>query len=123
MKPGGDRIAGGGGGGGDERHSGEDADGAAGTLFAEPVGWRAGGRQGVFLFAAGRPRPRHHRADFQARKCSPDLEVRGAGERPQRWEARVRRRASGPALPRGSGTPCVSVRPRVCLEASLSFPD
>lgn len=67
MKPGGDRIAGGGGGGGDERHSGEDADGAAGTLFAEPVGWRAGGRQGVFLFAAGRPRPRHHRANFQAR--------------------------------------------------------
>lgn len=36
MRPGGERSAGGG--GGDERHCGEDADGAAGTLLAEPVG-------------------------------------------------------------------------------------
>lgn len=82
MKPGGDRIAGGGGGGGDERHSGKDADGAAGTLLAEPVGWRVSGSQGVLLFAAGQPCPRHHRAHFQARTYSAGREVRGPGGGP-----------------------------------------
>ena len=74
MRPGGDRIAG----GGDERHSGENTDGAAGTLPAEPVGWRAYGRQGVLLLPAGRPGPRHHRAHLQARRCPSGREVRGA---------------------------------------------
>lgn len=79
MKPGGNQIAAG---GGDERHSGEDADGAAGTLLAEPVGWRASGSQGVLLLAAGQPRPRHHRANLQARTYLPGREVGGAGGGP-----------------------------------------
>lgn len=119
MKPGGDQIAGGGG-GGNERHSGEDADGPAGTLFAEPVGWRARGRQDVFLLAAGRPCPRNHRANLQARTCSPGREVRGPGGRPLRWEARVRRRASGAGPPAGL-TDCVCVSPSLRLSGSVTF--
>lgn len=78
MKPGGHRRAVG---GGDERHSGEDADGVAGTLPAEPAGGRAHGRQGVLVVEAGRPHPRHHRTHLQARRCSAGREGQGrAGE-------------------------------------------
>lgn len=72
MRSGGDRRAGG---GGDERHRGEDADGAAGTLPAEPFGWGTRGRQSALFFASGGPRPRHHLAHLQARRCPLGREV------------------------------------------------
>lgn len=120
MKQGGDWGAGG---GGDERHSGEDADGAAGTLPAEPGGWWACGRHGVLLFAAGRPRPRYHRAHLEARRCRPGLEVGDARRRPRSGRPWSRGEPTGLVLPRGSGTACVPVRFCVCLEASLTRTD
>lgn len=108
MKPGGGRSVGAG--GGDERYSGEDADGVARTLPAEPRGWRAHGRQGVLLLAPGRPHPRHHSAHVQARKSLPA--GREVGEAPggtPRCEALAPPRACGVAPRRCSGTACLSV--------------
>lgn len=119
MKPGGDRSADGGG-GGDERHSGEDPDGPAGTLPAESGAWWARGRQGVFLFATGRPCPQHHRAHFQARRCRPGREVRDAQGTSPRLEALVWRRADGVHPPAGHRD-CDCVRPSLLLSGSVTF--
>ena len=113
MRPGGDRIAG----GGDERHSGENTDGAAGTIPTEPVGWRAYGRQGVLLLPAGRPGPRHHRAHLQARRCPPGREVRGAEGGPLSGRLWSRGEPPGTVSPEG-----VSVAPGFSPEASLGLP-
>lgn len=120
MKPGGGWSAGGG--GGDERHSGEDADGAAGTLPAEPGGWWACGRHGVLLFAAGRPRPRYHRAHLEARRCRPGREIGDARRSPPLWEALVQRRAHGVGPPAGLRD-CLCAGPFLHLSESVSYPN